>query len=54
MKIEVHEAMREIHEIRAKMYEETKGKSRQEIIAYIKARAAQHEKTSDIKQPQSC
>jgi hypothetical protein len=51
MKIDEPKAMREIHEIRNKMYEETKEMSGSEIIAYIKEKAKEHEKKSGIKLP---
>jgi hypothetical protein len=40
MKIEEPKAMREIHEIRRKMYEETKDMTPDELIAYHKKLAA--------------
>ena len=49
MKIEEPKAMQEIHEIRKKIWEEIKDMSQQEIIAYYKAKAAEHEKRSGIK-----
>jgi len=49
MKNEEPKAMREIHEIRRKMYEETKNMTPEEIIAYHKKLAARHEKESGIK-----
>lgn len=51
MKIEEPKAMREIHDIRRKMYEDIKDMSQQEIIAYIKAGAAENEKRSGVKLP---
>jgi hypothetical protein len=51
MKIDEPEAMREIHDIRRKLYEETKDMSPRDITAYIKAKAAEHEKRSGIKLP---
>ena len=49
MKIEEPKAMQEIHEIREKMYEATKDMTPQELIAYHKKLAAEHEKRSGIK-----
>lgn len=49
MKNNEPKTMREIHEIRRRMYEETKGMSQKEIIEYIKSKAAEHEKKSGIK-----
>ena len=49
MKIEEPEAMREIHEIRRKMYEETKDMAPDELIAHHKKLAAEFEKKSGIK-----
>ena len=43
------EAMREIHAIRQAMYEETKNMTPQELIAYHKKLAAEHEKKSGIR-----
>ncbi len=48
MKIEEPEAMREVHEIRRKMGESTKDMTPQELIAYHKKLAMQHEKESGI------
>lgn len=49
MKIEEPETMREIHEIRLKMYEATKNLTSDELIAYHKKLAADFEKESGIK-----
>jgi hypothetical protein len=49
MKIEEPEAMREIHEIREKIWEEIKDMTPDEIIAYYKTKSAQHEEKSGIK-----
>ena len=49
MKINEPKAMQEIHEIREKIWEEIKGMSQQEIMAYYKSKAAEHEKRSGIK-----
>lgn len=48
-KLEEPKAMQEIHEIRRKMYEETKDMTPDELIAYRKKLAAEHEKRSGIK-----
>ena len=49
MKIEEPEAMREIHEIRRKMYEETKDMPPEELITYHKKLAAEFEPKSAIR-----
>lgn len=49
MKINEPEAMREIHEIRRKMCEETKDMTPDELIAHHKKLAAEFEKKSGIK-----
>ncbi len=49
MKIEEPEAMREIHEIRRKMHEETKDMPPEELIAYHKKLAAEFEKEGGVK-----
>ena len=49
MKIEEPEAMREIHEIRRRHYEETKNMTPEERLAYIKKKAREFEEESGIK-----
>jgi hypothetical protein len=49
LKIEEPEAMREIHEIRRKHYEETKNMTAEERLAYIKKKAREFEEESGIK-----
>jgi hypothetical protein len=48
LKIDEPEAMREIHEIRQKQFEETKEMTPDEHLAYIKKKSAEFEKESGI------
>jgi hypothetical protein len=51
MTIEEPKAMREIHEIRNRIYEETKNMTRREMMAYYKNLSDNFEKESGIKLP---